>query len=266
MTGVLSVGIAGALGPEAIARIAEATERAGFHALWVNDTPGGDSITGLCAAAAVTESLTLATGVIPMDRRPAGEVAAALRTAALPEDRVVVGIGSGGVSRGALALVTEALAELRGATRASLLVGALGPKMRELGAREGDGVLLNWVTPRVAADQASEQRAVASPRPTRVVAYARTIVDAAARGRLDGEVSRYATSPKYAANFARLGIDPSATLLPQPGDDDIGPGAAAYAASVDELVLRAIVPDDDVRAYLDFVERAADVLGLRGPR
>ncbi|HWI30301.1 MAG TPA: LLM class flavin-dependent oxidoreductase [Microbacterium sp.] len=262
--GVVSVGVAGVLGPDAIARIAAATERAGFHALWVNDTPGGDSIAGLRAAAEVTETLRLATGVIPLDRRPAREVGEALRVAALPGDRLVLGIGSGSVSRGALALVRESITLLRDATPGALLVGALGPKMRELGSREADGVLLNWVTPRVGADQAAEQRELVAPRPTRVVAYARTIVDAAARERLEREVSRYATAPKYAANFVRLGIDPFATVLPQPGDDDIRPGVAAFAAAVDEVVLRAIVPDDDVTSYLDFLEQAAQALEVRG--
>ena len=85
--GVVSVGVAGALGPEAIARIAAAVEQAGFHALWVNDTPHGDSIAALSAAAAATERLTLATGVIPLDRRPPGEVAEAIRAAGLPESK-----------------------------------------------------------------------------------------------------------------------------------------------------------------------------------
>lgn len=261
--GVVSLGVAGALGAGVISRIAEAADRAGFHALWVNDTPHGDSIDALRAAAEATESLALATGVIPVDRRPARDLAEALRAAALPEHRVTIGIGSGGVAKGALALVSDGIRVLREATRASLVVGALGPKMRELAARESDGVLLNWVTPRVAAEQASEQRAFASRRQTRVVAYARTIVDPAAEDRLRDEVRRYAGLPNYAANFARLGVDPFATVLPQPGDHEIARGAAAYVRGVDELVLRAITRDDELATYLAFVARAADALALR---
>ncbi|MGC5225421.1 LLM class flavin-dependent oxidoreductase [Micromonospora sp. DT81.3] len=263
--GVVSVGVAGALGPEAIARIAAAVEQAGFHALWVNDTPHGDSIAALTAAAAATERLTLATGVIPLDRRPPGEVAEAIRAAGLPESRVSIGIGSGGTSRGALALVREGIELLHGITRARVLIGALGPKMRELAAREADGVLLNWVSPAVAAEQAGQHRDSAGARPGRVVVYARTVVDDAARGRLRSEVAGYASAPKYAANFARLGLDPFETVLPQPGDDDIRPGIVAYTSGVDELVLRAITPDDDVQGYLDFVRRAADALGRPTP-
>ena len=39
-------------------------------------------------------------------------------------------------------------------------------------------------------------------------------------------------------------------------------GVTAYANALDELVLRAMTPGDDVRDYLDFVQRAADALGL----
>ncbi|HEX5857650.1 MAG TPA: LLM class flavin-dependent oxidoreductase [Microbacterium sp.] len=269
-SGVVSIGVAGALGPEAIARIAAAVEDAGFHGLWVNDTPRGDSIAALGAAAGATDRLALATGVIPLDRRPAGAIVDAIRAAALPRDRVSVGIGSGAVSQGALDLVREGVGLLRESTGTAVLVGALGPKMRQLAARDADGVLLNWVTPGVAAQQAAEHRAWAGGRATRVVAYARTVMDAAARGRLESEVAGYASAPKYAANFARLGIGPFDTVLPQPDDtaDDasaataIRPGVAAYTAALDELVLRAITPGDDVQGYLDFVRSAADALGL----
>jgi len=260
--GVVSVGVAGALGPEAIARIAAAVEQAGFHSLWVNDTPRGDSIAALRAAADATVRLNLATGVIPLDRRPAHELAEALIAARLPETRVCIGIGSGAVSTGALALVRDGVAALREATSASLVVGALGPRMRELAARGSDGVLLNWVSPLVAARQAEEHRVWAGDRRTRVVAYARTVVDDAARKRLESEVAGYASAPKYAANFARLGMDPFETVLPQPGGTGIRPGVAAYAEAVDELVLRAITPTEQVEAYIDFVQRAAEALEL----
>ena len=64
-----------------------------------------------------------------------------------------------------------------------------------------------------------------------MVAYARTVVDAAARGRLESEVAGYASAPKYAANFARLGIGPFDTVLPQPQDaaDGSAPGTGIRA-------------------------------------
>lgn len=264
--GVVSIGVAGSLGPTAIARIARATEDAGFHALWVNDTPQGDSLVALHAAAGATHRLGLCTGVIPLDRRSAEHVAEAVRAAGLPEHRVTLGLGSGASRQGSLGRVRHGLTVLRDATTATLLVGALGPKMRALAARDADGVLLNWVTPGVAAEQASEHRAIvrdaASPPHSRVVAYARTIIDAGARQRLDAEVAGYASVVSYAANFARLGIDASDTVLPRRSDDGLRAGVDAYTASVDELVLRAITPADDVEHYLDFVRRAALALAL----
>ena len=47
MTAVLSLGIAAAAGPDLAERVAPAAEAAGFHALWVNDTPGPVSYTHL---------------------------------------------------------------------------------------------------------------------------------------------------------------------------------------------------------------------------
>ncbi|WP_270353397.1 hypothetical protein [Microbacterium testaceum] len=38
---------------------------------------------------------------------------------------------------------------------------------------------------------------------------------------------------------------------------ELGPALEAYAAAADEVVLRAIVPDDTVEAYVDFEWRTA---------
>jgi len=247
-SGLVSLGVAGALGPDAIARIAPAAEAAGFHALWVNDTPGGDSLAALAAAAEVTRSLTLATGVIPLDRRPAGGIVEAVR--GLPQDRVVLCVGSGGARAGALALVRDAAAELRAATSARILVGALGPRMRALAASDADGPLLSWLTPDIAAAQAAEARAAGGA----AVLYVRTAPEPDAQERLAGEAARYASYPNYAANFARLGIAAADTVL---GPDAFAAGLARYRAAVDEVVLRAITPTDDVDAYLRFIAQAA---------
>lgn len=242
--------MAGALGPDAVARVAAAAEREGFHALWVNDTPGGDALAALAAAAATTTRLVLATGVVPMDRRGPASLAAAL--SALPTERVVLGIGSGAKGAGALAMVRQAVGALRGSA-AQILVGALGPRMRELAAREADGPLLSWLTPAIAARQADEARAVAPH--THAALYVRTALDADALGRLEEETARYASYPKYAANFARLGISAGDTVL---GPEDFGARLAAYRDGVDEVVLRIIAPHDDVADYERFISDAAE--------
>ncbi|WP_284298950.1 LLM class flavin-dependent oxidoreductase [Homoserinibacter gongjuensis] len=61
----LSLGLAGSVPAEVVRQAARAAEQAGLHALWLNDTPAGDALAGLAAAAEVTTTLRLATGVIP---------------------------------------------------------------------------------------------------------------------------------------------------------------------------------------------------------
>jgi hypothetical protein len=246
----VSIGVAGLLGPDAISRIAPAVEAAGFHALWVNDTPSGDALAALAAAAAVTERLVLATGVIAVDRRPVESLTEAI--SALPADRLVLGIGSGQARVGALALVKDAAVRLRAQTSARVLVGALGPRMREVAVTAGQGPLLSWLTPDIAAAQAREAHGVAAD--AHVALYVRTALDAAAGPRLQAEVDRYASYPNYRANFDRLGISAAGTVLDV---RTFAAGIPAYREAVDEVVLRAIVAGDDVEDYVSFVETAA---------
>lgn len=254
----VSIGVAGVLGPDVIARIARAVESTGFDGLWVNDTPDGDAIAALGAAAQVTERITLATGVVPLDRRPASELARDIDAAELPADRLVLGVGSGAARTGQLALVRGGVAELREHTDARIVVGALGPKMRALGADDADGVLLSWLTPDAAAEQAAEAHALDSS--AHVALYVRTAFDPDARARMQREADRYASFPNYAANFERLGFDVGQTVLPQPDVQHARTGLRDYLDSVDELVLRAIVAEDDIVAYSAFATDAAGAI------
>lgn len=248
---LLSLGVAGALGPDAIARIASATESAGFSALWVNDTPGGDSLAALAAAAAQTSTLVLATGVIPLDRRSAADIIAGVQ--GLPQQRVIVGVGSGQQRTGALARVREGVEHLRGELTARVMVGALGPRMRQLAASDSTGPLLSWLTPDVAAQQSAEAHAI-DPA-THTALYVRAAVDAAAVPRLERETAGYAGYPAYAAHFERLHIAPADTVI---GPDTPRDVVEQYRAAVDEVVLRAITPTDTVDDYVHFVESAAE--------
>jgi len=249
--GLLSIGVAGALGPAAIAELAPAVEEAGLHALWVNDTPDGDALAALAAAASVTSTLTLATGVVPVDRWSAEQIADRVRD--LPQERVVLGIGSGAARAGALQRVREAVGALRDSTTARILVGALGPKMRALATAGAYGPLLSWLTPDAAARQAGEAYAAGGY----AALYVRTALDDAARGRLREEAARYASYPNYAANFARLGFAADDTVL-DPGT--FRDGIRRYRSAVDEVVLRAIVPGDGVGDYRRFVAEAVSAV------
>jgi alkanesulfonate monooxygenase SsuD/methylene tetrahydromethanopterin reductase-like flavin-dependent oxidoreductase (luciferase family) len=262
MSAEVSIGVQGSLGPEAVRLLAPRVEAAGFAGIWLNDGPQGDSLAGLAAAAEVTTHLRLASGVIPVDRRPAPAIIEHLRRTGVPEARLTLGIGSGQLRRGAVEAVAEAVAVLRAQSRAAVVVGALGPRMRMLGAQHADGVLLSWLPPDVAAEQAEELRAAgrsAQGEAPRIALYARTIVDDAARPVLEREAAQYASYPAYAANFTRLGVESIDATLPRPGDD-LAAGVAAYRGSVDELVLRAITPTGSVDDLLAFVDRAAALL------
>ncbi|KRB38998.1 LLM class flavin-dependent oxidoreductase [Microbacterium sp. Root180] len=244
MTAALSIGVAAAIGAELAERIAPAIEAAGFHALWVNDVPGHDALDVLAAAGRVTERLVLATGVLPVDRRAPDEILARVDALGLAPDRLVLGIGSGAGSAGALARVTDAAAALREGTSARVVVGALGPKMRTVGAEASDGLLLSWLTPDAAATQADEARAI---RPeTHVALYVRAATDPAAVAKLADETRRYAGYPAYAANFARLGISADDTTV---GPDGAAERVAAYRRGVDEVVLRVITARDEPEEY-----------------
>lgn len=262
MTADVSIGVPGALGPEAVRLLAPRVEAAGFAGIWLNDSPQGDSLAGLAAAAEVTTHLRLASGVIPVDRRPGPAIIEHLRRTGVPEARLTLGIGSGQLRTGAVDAVAEAIAVLRQASNAAVVVGALGPRMRRLGAEHADGVLLSWLTPAVAADQAEEARAAgraAQGEMPRVALYVRTIVDEAVRPVLDREAAQYGSYPAYAANFDRLGIGPTDTILPPVGLG-LAAGVAAYRAAVDELVLRAITPTGSLDDLLEFVDKAAALL------
>lgn len=251
--GNVSLGIAAAIGPDIAAALAPRLEQAGFRALWVNDTPGADALEVAAAAARETETLRVATGVIPLDRRPAASILDDIARLEIPADRLTIGVGSGQTRAGGLDLVRSSLHDLRAGTDAELAVGALGPKMRTLAGTHSDAVLLSWLTPEAAAEQARELHDLAPKG--RAVLYARANAHPDARERLEKEADQYAGYPAYAGHFARLGFGARDTVLPVEGGD-IASGIANYTAAVDELVLRAITPNDALEEYLEFLPLA----------
>jgi alkanesulfonate monooxygenase SsuD/methylene tetrahydromethanopterin reductase-like flavin-dependent oxidoreductase (luciferase family) len=257
----LSIGFDGSLDARTVRELAVAADNAGVHALWLNDTPDGDSLAGLAAAAHATTALRLGVGVIPVDRVEPSEIVERVEQLDLPQERLLLGIGSG-ASPHPLPLVGAAVDALRGRLGSQVLVGALGPRMRSLAAQAADGAVLNWLTPETAdaAREGLRQDAEDAGRPApRSVLYVRTIVDPEDRAALDEQVARYAAMPSYARNFARAGIDPADTVIDGSDPGALEAGIARYADTVDELVLRAVVASREVDEYLAFLERVADV-------
>ncbi len=249
----VSLGLPGATEPGVIATVARHAEAAGFRALWLNDTPTGDALEGLAAAAASTSTLGLATGVIPLDRRPAATLIAPLR--ALPLDRVTLGIGSGAGRSGVLDRVRAGVEELRAAIEIPIVVGALGPAMRELAARTADGALLSWLRPQDARTAMAELRRDAAGRSVRGVLYVRATVSADARETLEREAAQYASYPNYAAHFARTGATAIETTID--GAADLAAQVESYTDEVDDVVLRAITAGSTERELLAFIDEVA---------
>ncbi|HEY8448220.1 MAG TPA: LLM class flavin-dependent oxidoreductase [Thermomicrobiales bacterium] len=248
-------GVAGALDHALIERIAKAAEDAGYRTFWVNDTPDGDGLAALAAAARATNRIRLGVGVIAVSRIPAATIAARVSELSLPQERLVVGIGSGGVRQGAVELVEQAAVELKGSLACPVIVGALGPRMCALGGRAADGVLLNWLTPEQAAASGELTRVAAreAGRPApEVSAYVR-VAFPEGRSRLESEAGRYARIPSYAAHFARMGVEPIATAVFGEAPE-IQRGLAPFEAVLDEVVIRAIVAQETLEPYLALVE------------
>jgi alkanesulfonate monooxygenase SsuD/methylene tetrahydromethanopterin reductase-like flavin-dependent oxidoreductase (luciferase family) len=250
-------GIAGSLDHGIVADLATAAESKGWDAFWANDTPGAEGLASLSAAARVTERIDLGVGVIPVDRTPVSQIAARLRELDLPLDRVIVGIGSGGVRKGSIELMRAAVVELRDLVPVRVYIGALGPAMCRLTGEVADGVLLNWLTPRRAHASGELIRAVAAeagrPVPA-IAAYVRVAQDSG-RERLATEADRYTSFPQYGAHFARMGV-PAIETTVSGSDADIQGGLAAFDDKVDEVILRAIVADETAQAYLALLDAA----------
>jgi alkanesulfonate monooxygenase SsuD/methylene tetrahydromethanopterin reductase-like flavin-dependent oxidoreductase (luciferase family) len=258
-TGTRSFGVAGALPREVVREVAQAAERAGYQSFWANDTPSGDGLAALRAAAAVTSTIRLGVGVIPLDRQPPTRIADRITELGLPVHRLILGVGSGGAP-GGVERVRAGVVALRDLTGATLVVGALGPKMCRVAGEVADGVLLNWLVPDHVPVSIRElqQAAIAAGRARpHVAVYVRTALGAAARVVLQAEADRYAGFPAYAAHFARMGVAAIDTAVIGEQAEEIDAGLVAFDSLVDETVVRAIVAEETAAAYLALLRAAA---------
>jgi alkanesulfonate monooxygenase SsuD/methylene tetrahydromethanopterin reductase-like flavin-dependent oxidoreductase (luciferase family) len=254
---------------EDLAAIVRAAETAGYDALWLPQVTSRDPLVTLGAVAGETRDLVLATGVVPMRSRIA--FATALASATVHErsgGRMVLGIGTGAVGRGALdelrAYVGTVRAHLSGEPverdggrgRVSLRlpgpvpiwISALGPKAMRLAGEIADGALLNWCPPeRVAfareriADGA--EAAGRDPADIDLAVYVRSWVGEdrdEGMNAVRAAAAEYASYPAYARQFEQVGL---------------GTEAAAAANAHGEGRVEE-VPDALVRAVTAFGEEA----------
>ena len=259
MASARGFGVAAALAHDMVRDVARAADIAGYRTFWVNDTPGGEGLAALAVAAAVTNRIRLGVGVIPLDRQPAERIAVRIDELALPVERLTVGVGAGRAA-GGLDRVRAGVVELSGLTAATIVVGALGPKMCRVAGEVADGVLLNWLTPAFvpasAAEVAQAAAGLGRPRP-RNDAYVRTALGSGANARLREEADRYAGFPAYAAHFNRMGADPMETAVAASSPDELQRGLTYFDAVLDETIVRAVAAEETLSAYLVLLEAAS---------
>jgi len=251
--------VAGGLPHGGIRALAAAGEAAGRHPLLGNDTPNGDGLAALRAAVEVTSQIQLGVGVIPLDRQPADVIAQRVDELGLPQQRLIVGIGSGN-PQGGIARVREGAKTLEERLESPIVVGALGPNKCALAGSGSDGVLLNWLTAEYVAPSAeivtAAARDASRPRPL-ILGYVRTVYGAGAREVFAEEASRYGGYPAYAANFRRMGSPAEATAVIGETAAEIQTGLASFASELDETVVRAVTGEESANAYLALLEAAA---------
>jgi alkanesulfonate monooxygenase SsuD/methylene tetrahydromethanopterin reductase-like flavin-dependent oxidoreductase (luciferase family) len=154
--------------------------------------------------------------------------------------------------------MTEAVSYLRERTPAEIVVGALGPRMRALGATLADGVLLNTVTPDLARAAAAEIRAqaTAARRPVPGV-YVNVMagVGTAQIAELGESAAFLRQLPAYAAHFRRAGISPEQTSIAAGQPAELPRLLGPWRDTVDEVVLVPVRADQEGPAR-DLVDAA----------
>jgi alkanesulfonate monooxygenase SsuD/methylene tetrahydromethanopterin reductase-like flavin-dependent oxidoreductase (luciferase family) len=255
-----SFGVAGALNDQIVSRLAAEAEAAHFAAFWANDTPSGDGLESLAAAFSTTSSIRLGVGVIPIDRKPASAIIEQVKRLGLPEERLTIGIGAGGLRKGSLAAVAKAAGDLKQSLAARIVVGSLGPYMTQIGGISADGVLLNWITTDGAGElgELARMAALDKGRPVpHVAAYIRVAMGERAFARLAEEAARYETYPQYKRYFdsMRFSAIESAVFGTEP--ETIQSKLSAYEDYVEEAVVRAVCADETFEDYVSLVRATA---------
>jgi alkanesulfonate monooxygenase SsuD/methylene tetrahydromethanopterin reductase-like flavin-dependent oxidoreductase (luciferase family) len=253
------IGIAladGDLGDDGGVAVAEMADAGGIDSIWVNETGQADALVTLGAWSQRTERVTLATGVIPFSPRSSAHLElAAAQVGRLAPGRFVLGVGVGQRSmaehvhqrtwRSPLDWTADELGVLRG-HGFPVVVGALGPKMLDLAARQGDGALLNWTTPahaRLLREQfdASASDAGREPGDLLLTGYVRVAVGDGAANALATQIDLYSGLPFYREHWESMGnpANDEVALTSEDGTD-LPERLAAWDA-LDAVVAR-IVP------------------------
>ena len=248
-------------------------ERLGYGALWI---AGGqlDRLDRVSELLEATDTIQVATGIVPLGVYPPTEVAATHRELARRfPGRFVLGLGGPQQPR-SLAALEDQLTELDalGVPAAQRLLAALGPRKVALARHRSAGAITLLVTPEFTAQVRSEL----GPGPALVVNQFIVLETDADRAReaVRGPLAFLVTVPGYRAAFLRMGFtDSDADQLSDRlvdavsvwGDlDGIAARIAAHRAAGADHVVLSVQACDGGPAPL----RAAGLLanaGLAGP-
>jgi alkanesulfonate monooxygenase SsuD/methylene tetrahydromethanopterin reductase-like flavin-dependent oxidoreductase (luciferase family) len=263
-------GVEAALTHDIVRELAPAAKRAGYSTFWVNDEVDGDGLAALREAAAVTTTIRLGVGAIPLDRQGPQQIASRVEELTLPVERLVLGVGSGHPA-GGLERVRNGVAALRDSIDAPLVVAAIGPRMLALAGEIADGVLLDWPAPQYVVDATEivAQGAVEIQRPRPWIGgYVFTAVGSPGIAQLRREAEHYAAIPSYATHFARMGVEPMETVACGEDAEGLQSSLERYDAVLDETIVRAVVAEEAAIAsgYLEVLHAAAPGTGARTTR
>ncbi len=250
-------GITGKVPLDVVRELAPLIEDAGFSSMWFNHITRGNAYESMEAAAEVTSTLVLGSGVTSIDSMmSASEIVDEIRNRKLPQDRLIIGVGANKppspltTVRDGIDVIREELPDV------PVYVGALGPKMRALGVQHGQGVLLNWLTPDAAKSAMNDRRSDAPENNAKVALYIRCSLGEVNHEAIRSEAARYESFPSYAANFERLGFRAMDAAVAVDSASDLRSRLAAYQRVIDQPILRAITAEDTIEAYASLVESA----------
>lgn len=237
------VGVEGALGPSAVAELAQLAEACGYASFWLNVFGAdADPVGGLREALGRTSRIEIGVGLFPLDRFPAAELAPRLSQIGLAMSRAIVGLAAGQAKQGVVSLTEQAIRAVRAASPACrIATGGYGPNMLALGGRLADAVLGNWLTPErldwfLEQVQAGARGAGRAPPP--LYLYHRAAVGRGAVHRLEAELAAYRRYPVHERHQAAMD-NPDRIGVAANEKSDVEREIAPYAGRC-RLVLRPL--------------------------
>jgi alkanesulfonate monooxygenase SsuD/methylene tetrahydromethanopterin reductase-like flavin-dependent oxidoreductase (luciferase family) len=245
MTATRGIGVSAGLETQDARRLAGRCRDLGYASLWSNDEPHAPGLETLAAFRKEAPELQLGVGVLPLHRNPPAKIADDIERLGIDPTNLWIGFGSGTL-RPQLAAVEDAVQELRGLLPrgARIAVGAMRPKLCELGGSIADAVLLNWMPPSRAAE-AKTWVAAGAKRAGRAVpivaSYVRVALGPEGALQLLSEETFYRNiNEGHRRHFADLNVPVGSVGVSARNRDDMVEKLAPYQEALDLPIARVI--------------------------